>query len=160
MTGADASKPAGLGSTDIGFQYNATDTLIIYIWSGSAWDAFAAGGGYATATGGSVILTASLQTACSTGVPKAGRYLVTGSFDFTVTGAGDVGQVLYGSLSGGSANASLSAVVGTEATVSNTWVTGLLTTMSTITLVVAKTGGTGTSTCNSSSVTAVWVSAT
>ena len=160
MTGADASKPAGLGSTDIGFQYNATDTFIIYVWGGAAWVAFAAGGGYATATGGSAVLTTTPSSVVATAAPKAGRYMVVGSFDFTVSGAGDAGMVLYGSLSGASANATLAGAVGTEATVSQTWITGLLALAAPISLVAAKVAGTGTSTCNSSTLTAVWVSAT
>jgi hypothetical protein len=164
--GVDSAKPATLGAGDAGFPYFSTDKSTLYVWSGTAWGQVGSGSG-SSGWGSAAVTTTLTTTPASAGavvsLTKSGTWLFVAVAEMNVIGSGDVGVKLQIALTvytasalyiqgadGTSGVATISAVVGgIAASVGSPLSIGVT---------VSKSGGTGSSTCTYSSLSAVWVS--
>jgi len=176
MTGTISpdQRPTGLGVNDTGFRFETTDGTQFYRWSGTAWTNLTPAAPpldnlalLANASAG-LTLTTSPQNipGASLTLPRAGKYLVTGVFYFTLTAA-DAGATLVGQFSGNTSYvAALSDLIsgGTttvqvSATITQQWVY-TATAGQVVNLQAYKSSGSGSSSVagNHTSIMALWVS--
>lgn len=167
MADAYANLPADLGVNDEGFQFLATDTYQFYRWSGTAWVELTQANDMQLAhASASLSLSNSFQDVASATLTlnRAGRYLITGTFDLLLAGAGDAGQTLIGQLvADGSAQAELAQVVstatGTRWMASQQWSYTPAAAGKVVRLQAKRNAGTGSSTCNHphTTISAIWI---
>lgn len=166
-------RPVDLGVHEGGFEFRTTDfPARHFIWSQTAWVEVTAetnDAGLATATG-ILTLTTSWQDIPGTSftVPKTGRYLLHGIFDFWLAGTGDIGFLFEGALAINGVPAAAHATfvpqyvsgTGMRATVAQQWYS-TITAGSIVKLQAMKNGGTGSSGAvgTATNLSALWVGA-
>jgi len=160
-----ASQPTDLGTNDVGFQFQSTDTYQEFRWSGSAWVEITQGNlaqiAYATAA---LALTGAFQDVVGATITltRAGRHLITCCFDFSFT-AGDNGFSLVGQLlADGAAQAQQVTIQSTgnaNFMAPQQWLYTPTATGKIVKLQAKKLGGGGTSSANNpgTSISAVWI---
>jgi len=176
MTGTISpdQRPTGLGVNDTGFRFETTDGTQFYRWSGTVWTNLTPAAPpldnlalLANASAGLTLSTSPQNIpGASLTLPRAGKYLVTGVFYFTLTAA-DAGATLVGQFSGNTSYvAALSDLIsgGTttvqvSATVTQQWVY-TATAGQVVNLQAYKSSGSGSSSVagNHTSIMALWVS--
>lgn len=159
-------RPTGLGASDAGFQFQATDQQRQFYWSGTAWVEAIAGNSaqLVTATGTLNLTTTATQIPGLTlTLPTAGNYLVIGVFYFNLVPA-DSGATLIGlfppvgTASVAVFNLNLAGIAG-GGTVSQQWLY-TASAGATISLQAYRAGGAGGSSVlgGHSSLSAIWIS--
>jgi hypothetical protein len=166
-------RPTDLGVNDAGFAFRGTDAPRSFIWSGTAWvettppAATPANLALLSIASANLTLTLTPQNVpgLSLTLPRAGVYLITGVFYFSLV-AGDAGATLVGQFSANTSSVAALAnfIVGATtvqiaATVTQQWLY-TATAGQVITLQAYKSSGTGTSNvaASHSSISALWVS--
>jgi hypothetical protein len=157
-------RPADLGANDTGFQFQTTDTLQQYRWTGSAWVETPAANDVQQAFCSSNLTL----TTTSTAIPgttltlnRKGRYLITGNFTFLVqdVNIGCRGQLIANGVNQGGAVV-VSAFNSIFSACSQQWIYPAATAGQSVYLAALKDGGTGSSLAAApqTSITALWIS--
>jgi hypothetical protein len=153
-------RPGGLAAADTGFLFLSTDTFELYRWSGSAWieltpanDAQIA---YAT---GSLALTSAYQDipGATITLARAGRYLISASFELAQITSGRVVGALSANGSVQAPVAVLDFTAGITANVGQQWIYTAGAVSQAVQLQAKFVTGTGSAQAANTSIAALWI---